>query len=133
MLLLLSVGAWIAARGRTSPRHTFVLVLVGDLVYLVVVLCIHDPLRYATPLMLLFPALIAAWFLELRQLCVHMLVTAAVCLLALWPSYDDAIGLGVQVGVSAGMLDAAALGVFLLRRRVQRLLVARRTSPASTR
>ncbi len=124
MLLLLSLGASIAARGRISPRHTFVLVLAGDLVYLVVVLCIHDPLRYATPLMLLFPALIAAWFLELRQLWVHMLVTAAVCLLALWPSYDNAIGLGVQVGVSAGMLNAAALGVFLLRRRVQRLLAA---------
>ncbi|NEK84609.1 GGDEF domain-containing protein [Blastococcus saxobsidens] len=124
MLLLLSLGVSIAVRGRISPRHTFVLVLVGDLVYLVVVLCIHDPLRYATPLMLLFPALIAAWFLELRQLWVHMLVTAAVCLMALWPSYDNAIGLGVQVGVSAGMLNAAALGVFLLRRRVQRLLVA---------
>ena len=127
MLLLLALGASIAARGRISPRHTFVLVLVGDLVYLVVVLCIHHPLRYATPLMLLFPALIAAWFLELRQLCVHMLVTTVVCLLALWPSYDDVVGLGVQVGVSAGMLNAAALGVFLLRRRVQRLLAATET------
>ena len=33
----------------------------------------------------------------------------------------------MQVGVSAGMLNAAALGVFLLRRRIQRLLVATET------
>ncbi len=124
MATLLVLGTSIGTRGRVSPRHTFALVLVGDVIYLVVVLCIHDPLRYATPLMLLFPALVAAWFLELRQLVVHMVVTGAVCLAALWPSYDDTVGLAVQVGVSAGMLDAAALGVFMLRRRVQRLLVA---------
>ncbi|RBY95072.1 GGDEF domain-containing protein [Blastococcus sp. TBT05-19] len=127
MLTLLALGASIAARGRVSPRHTFTLVLLGDVVYLVVVLCIDDPLRYATPLMLLFPALVAAWFLELRQLCVHMVVTTAVCLAALWPSYDNPVGLGVQVGVSAGMLSAASLGVFLLRRRVERLLAATET------
>ncbi|MFL6093823.1 MAG: GGDEF domain-containing protein, partial [Blastococcus sp.] len=40
---------------------------------------------------------------------------------------DSAVGLGVQVGVSAGMLNAGALGVFLLRRRVQRLLAATQT------
>ena len=45
-----------------------------------------------------------------------------VCLVALWPSYDNAVGLGVQVGVSAGMLNAGALGVFILRVRIQRLL-----------
>ena len=127
MLLCLVLGASIGARGRVSPRHTFALVLLGDVIYLVVVLCIDDPLRYATPLMLLFPALVAAWFLELRQLIVHMVVTAAICLAALWPSYDSAVGLGVQVGVSAGMLNAASLGVFLLRQRVQRLLAATET------
>ena len=127
MLLLLALAASLALRGRAGHGHTFALVLLGDLIYLVVVLCISDPLRYATPLMLLFPALVAAWFLELRQLGVHMVVTAAVCLAALWPSYDDAVGLGIQVGVSAGTLNGAALGVFLLRRRVQRLLEATET------
>ncbi|MGY2067635.1 diguanylate cyclase [Blastococcus sp. SYSU DS0619] len=127
MLLLLGIGASLAVRGRVGHGHTFAMVLVGDLVYLVVVVCIQDPLRYATPLMLLFPALVAAWFLELRQLHVHMVVTTAVCLAALWPSYDSAVGLGVQVGVSAGTLNAAAAGLFLLRRRVQRLLVATET------
>ena len=45
-------------------------------------------------------------------------------LLALWPSYDSAVALGIQVVVSAGTLNGGALGVFLLRRRVQRLLDA---------
>ena len=72
--------------------------------------------------MLLFPSIVAAWFLGRWELAVNMVVTTVVCLVALWPSYDNAVGLAVQVGVSAGMLNAGALGVFLLRRRVQRLL-----------
>ncbi|MGY1847509.1 MULTISPECIES: diguanylate cyclase [unclassified Blastococcus] len=123
MLLLLALAAALAARRRIGPGYTLVLVLLGDLIYLVVVLCIQDPLRYATPLMLLFPALAAAWFLELRALAVHMAVTTGVCLAALWPSYDSAVALGVQVGVSAVTLNVAATAVYLLRRRVQRLLV----------
>ena len=53
-----------------------------------------------------------------------MVVTAVVCSLALWPSYDSAVALGIQVVVSAGTLNGGALGVFLLRRRVERLLDA---------
>jgi diguanylate cyclase (GGDEF)-like protein len=114
-------------RQRVNPGPTFGLVLLGDLIYLAVAFCISDPLRYATPLMLLFPSIVAAWFLGRIELAVHMAVTVVVCLVALWPSYDSAVGLGVQVGVSAGMLNGGALGVFLLRRRVERLLVATRT------
>jgi diguanylate cyclase (GGDEF)-like protein len=114
-------------RHRVSRWPTFGLVLLGDLIYLVVVFCIDDPVRYATPLMLLFPSIVAAWFLGRWELAVNMVVTTVVCLVALWPSYDDAVGLGVQVGVSAGMLNAGALGVFVLRRRVQRLLAATQT------
>jgi diguanylate cyclase (GGDEF)-like protein len=117
----------LVVRRRVSRGPTFALVLLGDLIYLAVVFCINDPLRYATPLMLLFPSIVAAWFLGRIELAVNMLVTVGVCLVALWPSYDDAVGLGVQVGVSAGMLNGGALGVFLLRRRVERLLVATRT------
>ncbi|MCA0143709.1 diguanylate cyclase [Blastococcus sp. LR1] len=124
MVALLVLGVVFAVLGRVGPQHTFALVLVGDLVYLVVVLCIEDRLSYATPLMLLFPALVAGWFLELRQMCVHMVVIAAVCLGALWPSYDSGVGLGVQVVVSALTLNFASLTVFLLRWRVQRLLEA---------
>ncbi|MGY2129232.1 diguanylate cyclase [Blastococcus sp. SYSU DS0617] len=127
MLLLFALSGHLAYRGRVGPAYTFGLVLLGDVIYLVVVLCIQDPLRYATPLMLLFPALAGAWFLPLRPLCVHMVATTGICLAALWPSYDSAVGLVVQAGVSAGTLNAAAMGVFLLRRRVQRLLVATET------
>ncbi|WP_231486421.1 GGDEF domain-containing protein [Candidatus Blastococcus massiliensis] len=124
MLALLLLGADLASRRRIGRLQTVALVLLGDLTYLVVVLCIADPLRYATPLMLLFPSLAAAWFLDLRPLCVHLFVTTAVCVAALWPSYDSTLGLLVQAGVSACTLNAAAVGVFVLRRRVQRLLAA---------
>ncbi|SOC50851.1 diguanylate cyclase (GGDEF) domain-containing protein [Blastococcus aggregatus] len=124
MLLLFALAGNLAVRGRVGQRHTLALVLLGDLIYLVVVLCIEDPLRYATPLMLLFPALAAAWFLRPRPLLVHMVVITGVCLAALWPSYDSTVGLLAQVGVSAATLNAASAGVFLLRRRVQRLLTA---------
>jgi diguanylate cyclase (GGDEF)-like protein len=117
----------LAVRRRASRWHTFGLVLLGDLIYLVVVFCMDDPVRYATPLMLLFPAFVAAWFLGVWELVVNMVVTTVVCLVALWPSYDNAVALGVQVGISAGMLNAGALGIFILRVRIQRLLVATQT------
>ena len=124
MLLCMAAAVPLAVRKRAGRWQTFGLVLLGDLIYLVVVLCIEDPVRYATPLMLLFPAFVAAWFLGPWELGVNMAVTTAVCLLALWPSYDSAAALGIQVVVNAGTLNGGALGVFLLRRRVQRLLDA---------
>ena len=124
MVALVLAAVPLVVRRRAGRWHTFGLVLLGDLTYLVVVFCLEDPIRYATPLMLLFPALVAAWFLGPWELGVNMVVTTVVCLLALWRSYDNAVELGVQVGVSAGMLNAGALGVYLLRRRVQRLLLA---------
>jgi diguanylate cyclase (GGDEF)-like protein len=127
MLACLVAAIPLLIRRRISGWPIFGLVLLGDLIYLVVVFCIEDPVRYATPLMLLFPSFAAAWFLGRFELAVNMVVTLAVCLAALWRSYDSAVGLGVQVGVSAGMLNAGALGVFLLRRRVQRLLAATQT------
>jgi diguanylate cyclase (GGDEF)-like protein len=127
MALLVAMAAPLVVRQRTGHWHMFGLVLLGDLIYVVVVLCIEDPVRYATPLMLLFPAFVAAWFLGPWELGANMVATTAACLVGLWPSYDNAVGLAVQVGVSAGTLNAGALGVFVLRRRVQRLLVATQT------
>jgi diguanylate cyclase (GGDEF)-like protein len=124
MLLCMAAAVPMAVRRRAGRWQTFGLVLLGDLIYLVVVLCIEDPVRYATPLMLLFPAFVAAWFLGPWEIGVNMGVTTLVCLVALWPSYDSAVSLGIQVAVSAGTLNGGALGVFLLRRRVQRLLDA---------
>jgi len=127
MALCIAAAAPMIVRQRVDRWHTFGLVLLGDLIYLAVVLCIEDPVRYATPLMLLFPAFVAAWFLGPAELGVNMAITSVVCFVALWPSYDNALGLGVQVGVSAGTLNVCALGVFLLRRRVERLLAATQT------
>ena len=127
MALCMATAVPLLVRKRAGRWHTFGMVLLGDLIYVVVVLCIEDPVRYATPLMLLFPAFVAAWFLGPWELGINMAVTAVVCLVALWPSYDSAVGLAIQVGISAGILNAGALGVFVLRRRVQRLLVATQT------
>ncbi len=124
MLLCVAAAVPLAIRRRAGRWQTFGLVLLGDLIYLVVVLCIEDPVRYATPLMLLFPAFVAAWFLGRWELGINMAVRSVVCLLALWPSYDSAAALGIQVVVSAGTLNGGALVVFLLRRRVERLLDA---------
>jgi diguanylate cyclase (GGDEF)-like protein len=127
MALCMAAAVPLAVMRRIGRGHTFGLVLLGDLIYVVVVLSIDDPVRYATPLMLLFPAFVAAWFLGPWELAINMVVTTVVCLIALWPSYDSAAALGIQVWVSAGTLNAGALGIFLLRRRVQRLLIATQT------
>jgi diguanylate cyclase (GGDEF)-like protein len=124
MALCMLAALPLIVRQRAGRWGTFALVLLGDLVYLVVALCIEDPVRYATPLMLLFASMVAAWFLGPWELGINMVVTLAVVTVALWPSYPHAVALGVQVGVSAGMLNAASFGVFVLRRRVQRLLEA---------
>jgi diguanylate cyclase (GGDEF)-like protein len=127
MGLLVLIAVPLAVRRRAGHWHMFGLVLLGDLVYVVVVLCVQDPVLYATPLMLLFPAFVAAWFLGPWELGVNMVATTVACLIGLWPSHHDAVALGVQVGVSAGMLNTGAIGVFVLRRRVQRLLVSTET------
>ncbi|TQN43582.1 diguanylate cyclase (GGDEF)-like protein [Blastococcus colisei] len=127
MGLLVVMAAPLFVRQRAGRWHMFGLVLLGDLIYVVVVLCVQDPVLYATPLMLLFPAFVAAWFLGPWEFGANLIATTAACLVGLWPSHDDPVALGVQVGVSAGMLNAGALGVFVLRRRVQRLLVATQT------
>ena len=124
MALLMALAGWLACFRRVGRWETFGLVLLGDLVYVVVAMCIEDPVRYATPLMLLFPAFVAAWFLGPWMLGVNMAATVLACLLGMWGSYDDPLGLAVQVGVNAGVLDAASCGVYVLRRRVQRLLEA---------
>jgi diguanylate cyclase (GGDEF)-like protein len=124
MAACLLMAAVLFVRRRAGVWTTFALVLLGDLIYVVVSLSVADPLRHSTPLMLLFAAFIAAWFLGPWMLTVHMLVTPLACAIALWDSYDTWAALLIQVVVSAGMLNSASLGVFVLRRRIQRLLVA---------
>ena len=126
MVSLLVLGVWLAFRRRVGRRETFGLVLLGDLAYVVIAMCLEDPVRHAPPLMLLFCAFVAAWFLVPWMLGVNMAVTVLACLLAMWGSYDSPLALAVQVGVNAGVLNAASAGVYVLRQRVQRLLEATR-------
>jgi diguanylate cyclase (GGDEF)-like protein len=122
MLLLLVLGLALVARQRVDTRTTATLVVVGDVVYVVVAASVTDPLLYASPLMLLFCCAAAAWFLGPRMLALHMLLVIGACAAALGRSYPDTASLVVQVTVNAAVLDLVTLGVFLLRRRVQRLL-----------
>src|SRR4051812_33745031 len=72
MALLVVMAVPLVVRQWAGHWQLFGLVLLGDLIYVVVALCIQNPVRYATPLMLLFPAFVAAWFLGPWQLGVHM-------------------------------------------------------------
>src|SRR6185312_1697084 len=119
-------GSGLAFMSR-GPEHRVAALTLAVLLFLgglmgTANLCVDDPLRYATPLMLLFASFVAAWFLGPWEFAVNLVVTPIAVLIAMWSSYDDPAGLAIQVVVNAGMLNAAALGVFVLRRRVQRLL-----------
>jgi diguanylate cyclase (GGDEF)-like protein len=120
----LLLAAALGVHRRAGEAATVALVLFGDLVYVVFAWATGDPLRYAPPLMLLFTCLVAAWFLGIRALAVHMVAVVVACWLALADSYPGTAGLVVAVTASAGLLNAATFGVFVLRRRVQRLLTA---------
>ncbi|OMQ14488.1 hypothetical protein A7K94_0216275, partial [Modestobacter sp. VKM Ac-2676] len=119
---LLVLGVALAVRRQVEPATTAALVIVGDVVYVVVARAVTDPLLYSPPLMLLFCCAAAAWFLGPRMLALHMALVVVACAAALAGSYPDAASLAVQVAVNAVVLDLVTLGVFLLRRRVERLL-----------
>jgi diguanylate cyclase (GGDEF)-like protein len=122
MLVLVVLGVALVVLRRVDAGTTAALVVVGDIVYVVAAASVTQPLMYASPVMLLFCCVAAAWFLGPRMLAVHMLLVVAACAIALGGSYPDTAGLVVQVAVNAGVLDLVTLGVFLLRRRVERLL-----------
>jgi diguanylate cyclase (GGDEF)-like protein len=127
MALCMLMAVPLVVRGRAGRWSTSAMVVLGDLIYVVVSLCVVDATLFSTPLMLLFPSFVAAWFLGPAELAVNMLVTAAACTVALWHGYPNTAELAIQVCVSAGMLNATSFGVFVLRRRVQRLLAATQT------
>ncbi|HEV7725291.1 MAG TPA: GGDEF domain-containing protein [Modestobacter sp.] len=122
MLIILALGVVLAVRQRAGQGVASVLVVVGDAVYVVVAVTTTDPLLYSPPLMLLFCCVAAAWFLGPRMLAVHMVLVVVACAAALWSSYPDRAALAVQVTVNSVVLDLVTVGVFLLRRRVERLL-----------
>jgi diguanylate cyclase (GGDEF)-like protein len=121
MLLLALLGLTLAVRRRAGPHTAALLVVVGDAVYIVVAVTTTRPMLFAPPLLLLFCCVAAAWFLGPRMLTVHMALVVVACATALWHSFDSAV-LVVQAAVSAAVLNLTTLGIFVLRRRVQRLL-----------
>lgn len=127
MLLLLLLGVVLAVRRRAGQGMASLLVVLGDAVYVVVALSTTDPLLYSPPLMLLFSCFAAAWFLGPRMLAVHMVLVVLACAGALERSHADPMELAVQVLVNSAVLNLVTVGVFVLRRRVQRLLDHTRT------
>jgi diguanylate cyclase (GGDEF)-like protein len=122
MSLLVVLAAALAVWQSVGPKVTAGLVVVGDVVYVVVALTTTDPLLYAPPLMMLFACFAAAWFLGPRTLALHMVLVVLACSAALAGNYPDTAALAVQIIVNSVVLNLVTLGVFLLRRRVQRLL-----------
>jgi diguanylate cyclase (GGDEF)-like protein len=122
MSLLVVLAAALTAWQSVGPRVTAALVVVGDAVYVVVSVTTTDPLLYAPPLMLLFTCFAAAWFLGPRMLALHMALVVVACGGALSHSYPDVASWVVQVTVNSVVLDLVTLVVFLLRRRIERLL-----------
>ena len=118
------LAAVLLVRQRAGAATAAGVVLLGDAVYVVLAWATGDPLHYAPPLMLLFTCFVAAWFLGARALAAHLTAVVVACATALAGSYPDTGTVVVAVAVSAGMLDVGTLGVFLLRRRVERLLRA---------
>jgi diguanylate cyclase (GGDEF)-like protein len=103
-------------------RARLPLVLLADGMYLVVATTIVDARIYATPLMLLFATILAAWVLGPRSLPVHLVVVYLICWVALAPTIQDGGMLAVQVVVQGSVLNSTAVVVLLLRRRQRQLL-----------
>jgi diguanylate cyclase (GGDEF)-like protein len=121
MATLFLGGVVLAVRPRVDQRTALAWVLVADLVYVVIARTVVDANIYATPLMLLFAAMVAAWFLGPRGMAVQVVALFVSCWVSLAPSVTDGRMLALQVLVQGGVLTASALGVQILRRRSQRL------------
>lgn len=117
---LLGVVLWFVP--SVLRRARLPLVLLADGMYLVIATTIVDAHLYATPLMLLFATILAAWVLGPRSLPVHLVAVYLVCWVVLAPTISDGALLAVQVVVQGSVLNTTAVVVLLLRRRQKQLL-----------
>jgi diguanylate cyclase (GGDEF)-like protein len=120
--LILLMAAVVAVRRRIGMPLMLATVLGGDLAYLACCVCVVDARLYATPLMLLFPTLVGAWYLPVRALAVHLVALPVLVGAVL---YRPGTPLGawlVQVTASTTMLTGAAVMVFVLAGKVRSLL-----------
>ncbi len=124
--VLIGVALWCVP---SLIRHTGLpLVLLSDGMYLVIATTIVDAGVYATPLMLLFATLEAAWLLSPRTLPVHLVAVYLVCWAALAPTIPDGGMLAVQVLVQGTVLNSTAVVVLMLRLRQKRLMAQMHTT-----
>ncbi len=120
---LVLLGGCILVLRRLALALMPVVVANGHLIYLVVVLCVVDAAKYATPVMLLFSVVTGAFVLKPRAFGLNNVLLVPVLAITLAPRYpDEPLGLAVQVAVHSAILVITALAVFLLRRRAEELL-----------
>ena len=122
MALCLLLGILLWRYPALVDRGRLLLVLLADGMYLVITTTIVDASTYATPLMLLFATILAAWVLGPRTLPVHLLAVYLICWAALAPTISDPRLLAVQVMVQGSVLNSTAVVVLLLRLRSAQLL-----------
>src|SRR3712207_4277803 len=101
MAACLVAAAALAVRQRAGPWQTLGLVVLTEVVYVIVAFSVSVPAQ-ATPLMLLFPSFVAAWFLGPWMLGATMVATGAACSVALAHTYDGALSIAVQVAIKIG-------------------------------
>lgn len=123
MVGLFVLGAFLITSRRMASRLLPLVVLNGHVIYVVVVWCVTDAGRYATPVMLLFSVVTGALVLQRAAFVVSCVVLLPVLAFALYPRYpDDRVGLVVQVVVHSAVLVITAVSLYLLRRRAEELL-----------
>ncbi len=120
--LVLLMAGFVALRRRIGVPFMLGAVLGGDLAYLTCCACVVDARLYATPLMLLFPTLIGAWYLPVRGLAVHLVALPVLIGAGLHGHGTPAGAWFVQVTASTTMLTGAGVMVFVLAGRVRSLL-----------
>ncbi|MCR6492956.1 diguanylate cyclase [Cellulomonas sp. P24] len=122
MALLVVMGIYFLRLPRLSYRAVALLIAYGNAVYVVVALTTLNAHLYAGPLMLLLALTAGASFLEARGFVVQLLVVPPICWVGLSNSELNGRALMIQVVVQSGVLILAALLVYGLRMRSERLL-----------
>ncbi len=122
MVMLVVIGIYFLTLAQLSYRAVALLIGYGNAVYVVVALTTVNAHLYAGPLMLLLALTAGASFLEARGFVVQLLVVPPICWVGLSNSELTGRALMIQVVVQSGVLILAALLVYGLRMRSERLL-----------
>jgi len=122
MAVLVVIGIYVLAQAQLSYRAVALLVAYGNAVYVVIALTTVNAHLYAGPLMLLLALTVGASFLDSRGFVVQLLVVPPICWVGLSNSELSGRALMIQVVVQSSVLILAAMLVYGLRMRSERLL-----------